>query len=64
MGGQAVGWKSTIGFRSITHLVGLQNMTTLLVHFLIMSRDAYFHFISGLYLSNHLKYFNDTWYDY
>ena len=32
--------------------------------FLIMSPDSYFHFISGPYLSNHLKYFNDTLEDY
>ena len=25
-----------------------------------MSPDPYFHFISGLYLGNHIKYFNDT----
>ena len=25
-----------------------------------MSHDPYFDFISGQYLSNHLKYFNDT----
>ena len=30
------------------------------LHFLIMSFDPYFHFIFCLYLSNHLKYFNDT----
>ena len=30
------------------------------IHFLIMSPDPYFYFISGLYLSNHLKYFNKT----
>ena len=34
------------------------------LYFLIMSLDSYFHFISGLYLSNHLKYFNDTLKDY
>ena len=39
-------------------------MTILLVFILIMSLDSYFHFISGLYLSNHLKYFNDTLKDY
>ena len=28
--------------------------------FLVMSPDPYFNFISGPFLSNHLKYFNDT----
>ena len=28
--------------------------------YLITSPDPYFYFISGLYLSEHLKYFNDT----
>ena len=28
--------------------------------FLMMSPDSYLYLISGLYLSNHLKYFNDT----
>ena len=32
------------------------------LHFLIMSPDTDFYFISGLYLSNHVKYFNDTLY--
>ena len=35
-------------------------MTTLQVFiFLVMSPDPYFNFISGLLLSNQLKYFND-----
>ena len=28
--------------------------------FVVMSPDPYFNFISGLFLSNHLTYFNDT----
>ena len=31
------------------------------LYILVMSPDLYFQFISGLHLSNHLKYFNDTW---
>ena len=34
------------------------------LYFLIMSPDSYFHFISGIYISKHLKYFNDTLKDY
>ena len=30
------------------------------LHFLIISTDPYLYFISGLYLNNHVKYFNDT----
>ena len=30
------------------------------LYFIVMSPNPYFHFISGLYLSNHLKYFNDS----
>ena len=34
------------------------------LHFLAMSLYPYFNFVSGLFLSNHLKYFNVTLYDY
>ena len=38
----------------------MQELQLCLSSFLIMSPDPYFHFISDLYLSNHLNYFNDT----
>ena len=40
--------------------IACKNDNSVYLHFLIMSPDPYFHFISGLYLNNHLKYFNDT----
>ena len=39
---------------------GLQRLQRFDLYFLVMSSDPYFNFISGLYLSNYLKYFNDT----
>ena len=36
-----------------------KNDNTAYLHFLIMSPGPYFHF-TGLYLSNNLKYLNDT----
>ena len=42
--------------------VTCKNDNSACLHFLIMSPNSYFHFISELYLSNHLKYFNDTLY--
>ena len=30
------------------------------LHFLVTSPDPYLYLISGLYLSNHLKYINDS----
>ena len=42
----------------------MQNDNSACLYFLIVSPNSYFHFISGLYISNHVKYFNDTWKDY
>ena len=44
--------------------VTCKNDNSACLYFIIISSDSYFHFISGLYLSNHLKYFNDTLKDY
>ena len=40
-----------------------KNYNTAYLHFLIMSPGPYFHF-TGLYLSNHLRYLNDTLKDF
>ena len=50
-----------ISLGSITEKVNMdmQECQPVSLHFLVMSPDPYFHFISGLYLSNHLKYFKD-----
>ena len=34
------------------------------LYFVIVSPDSYFYLIFGLYLSNHLEYFNDTLQEY
>ena len=44
--------------------VTCKNDNSACLYFLIVSPDSYFHFISGLYHSNNLKYFNDTLKDY
>ena len=40
--------------------VACKNDNSAFLHFQILSAELYFHFISGLYLCNHLKYFSDT----
>ena len=44
--------------------VSCKNDNSAYLHFLIMSFDPDFYFISGLYLSSPLKYFNDALSDY
>ena len=41
-----------------------KNDNSVCLHFLIMSPDSHYNFISGLYPSNHLKYLNDSLEDY
>ena len=44
--------------------VAFKNDKTACLYFVIISPDPYFNFFFGLYLSNHLEYFNNTLQEY